>query len=161
MTRGIRISAFAYSKRFAADLQSAPPDVRQAVLEALRLLQANPQARSLRLHALVGMPKPSIWKIDVFANHAWQITFELSGTVAELKRLGTHKKIDRDPRWRMPGDHHEPHETPRKQSQAAQVRRSLALAAGNAGLVGQPVHDAPTAPRRADLGAQGCADAQG
>lgn len=44
------------------------------------------------------MPKPTVWKIDVFVSHAWQITFELNGTVAELKRLGTHKTIDRDPR---------------------------------------------------------------
>ena len=37
-------------------------------------------------------------EVDVYANHAWQVTFELNGTVAELKRLGTHKTIDRDPR---------------------------------------------------------------
>jgi hypothetical protein len=53
---------------------------------------------SLRLHPLTGLPKPTVWKIDVFANHAWQVTFELNGTTAELKRIGTHKSIDRDPR---------------------------------------------------------------
>lgn len=94
----ISVTGFAYSDRFASDLRSAPTEVQQAALEALRLLQANPGARSLRLHTLKGMPKPTIWKIDVFANHAWQITFELNGTVAELKRMGTHKAIDRDPR---------------------------------------------------------------
>lgn len=94
----ISVTGFAHSARFASDLRSAPTEVQQAALEALRLLQANPGARSLRLHPLKGMPKPTIWKIDVFANHAWQITFELNSTVAELKRLGTHKTIDRDPR---------------------------------------------------------------
>lgn len=31
-------------------------------------------------------------------DRSWQITFELNGTVAELKRIGTHRQIDRDPR---------------------------------------------------------------
>lgn len=98
MTRSIAVTGFAHSARFAADLRGVPPDVQRAALDALALLQANPSAKSLRLHPLKGMPKPTVWKIDVYANHAWQITFELNGTVAELKRLGTHKTIDRDPR---------------------------------------------------------------
>lgn len=94
----IAITGFAHSARFAADLRAAPVDVQQAALAALQQLQTHPSAKSLRLHPLKGMPKPTIWKIDVYANHAWQITFELNGGVAELKRLGTHKRIDRDPR---------------------------------------------------------------
>lgn len=98
MTRGIIITGFAYSERFRADLSGAPVDVVRAARSALQMLQTNPRARSLRLHPLTGLPKPTVWKIDVHANHSWQITFELNGTVAELKRLGTHKSIDRDPR---------------------------------------------------------------
>lgn len=98
MTRGINITGFAYSERFQADLSSLSVDVVRAAKDALKLLQTNPRARSLRLHTLTGMPKPTIWKIDIYANHAWQITFELNGTVAELKRIGTHKTIDRNPR---------------------------------------------------------------
>ncbi|WP_146033757.1 hypothetical protein [Alicycliphilus denitrificans] len=94
----ITITGLANSDRFASDLRSAPAEVQRAALEAIRLLQTNPGAKSLRLHNLKGMPKPTIWKIDVYANHAWQITFEMNGQVAELKRLGTHKTIDRDPR---------------------------------------------------------------
>lgn len=98
MTHSIVITGFAHSARFAADLRGAPPEVQRAALGALALLQTHPDARSLRLHTLKGMPKPTVWKIDVYSNHAWQITFELNGTVAELKRLGMHKSIDRDPR---------------------------------------------------------------
>lgn len=94
----LTVTGFANSDRFASDLRSAPAEVQRAALEALKLLQNNPGARSLRLHTLKGMPKPTIWKIDVYANHSWQITFEMNGQVAELKRLGTHKTIDRDPR---------------------------------------------------------------
>lgn len=94
----ITVREFAYSARFAADLKSAPADVQSAAKEALRRLQTNPAAKSLRLHPLKGVPKPAIWKIDVFANKSWQISFEMVGDRAELKRLGTHKSIDRDPR---------------------------------------------------------------
>jgi hypothetical protein len=68
---------------------------RQKCVEAV---DDQPWAKSLRLHQLTGYAKPAIWKIDVYANHSWQITFEMEGTTARLVRLATHKKIDRDPR---------------------------------------------------------------
>jgi len=38
--------------------------------------------------------KPGVWKIDVFSNHAWQLTFELAeGGIAKLCRLAMHKKL--------------------------------------------------------------------
>lgn len=98
MSRQIKIERFAFSERFQAELQKLQPDVIKAVKEALALLQNNPVAKSLRLHPLTGLPKPTVWKIDVFTNHSWQVTFELNGTTAELKRVSTHKSIDRDPR---------------------------------------------------------------
>lgn len=98
MTQGIVITAFAYSQRFQTKIQGLPPDVQQAAKEALDLLIKNPRAKSLRLHNLTGLPKPTMWKVDVYANHSWQITFEINGSVAELKRIGRHKSIDRDPR---------------------------------------------------------------
>jgi len=98
LTQEIRIERFAYSERFGSELRSLPPDVARATKDALELLLRNPRAKSLRLHPLTGLPKPTVWKIDVFANHAWQVTFELNGTKAELKRIGTHKSIDREHR---------------------------------------------------------------
>jgi mRNA-degrading endonuclease YafQ of YafQ-DinJ toxin-antitoxin module len=98
LTRDICIERFAYSERFRNELRSLKPDLIKAVKEALDLLKRNPRAKSLRLHPLTGLPKPTVWKIDVLPNHSWQVTFELNGTTAELKRIGTHKSIDRDPR---------------------------------------------------------------
>ena len=98
MSHQIKIDGFAYSERFKRDIRGVMPEVQEAVKAALKLLQANPRAKALRLHPLKGMPKPTVWKIDVFANHSWQVTFELNGSTAELKRIGTHKEIDRDPR---------------------------------------------------------------
>lgn len=94
----MQITGFAYTKKFRAEVESLDPDTRSALQEALKLLLENPQARRLRLHPLSGYGKPTIWKIDVYSNHSWQVTFELNGTVASLKRVATHSKIDRDPR---------------------------------------------------------------
>lgn len=98
MTRDFIITGFAFSARFRSEIARLPQDVVDAAQAALVLLMKNPRAASLRLHSLTGLPKPRLWKVDVFANHSWQITFELNGTVAELKRIGTHKSIDRSPR---------------------------------------------------------------
>jgi len=98
VTRTIKIESFAYSVRFQAEFQKLQPEVLVAAKAALELLKTNPEARTLRLHTLTGLPKPTVWKIDVFANHSCQITFELNGTTAELKRIASHKSIDRAPR---------------------------------------------------------------
>lgn len=94
----MQITEFARTKRFESDVKGLDHETAQALVEALKLLQANPRAKRLRLHTLSGYGKPTIWKIDVFANRSWQVTFELTGSVASLKRIATHKAIDRDPR---------------------------------------------------------------
>ncbi len=98
MSLRIQVERFAYSERFKDEFQKLEPSVQAAAKDALDTLLRHPQAKSLRLHPLTGLPKPTVWKIDVFANHSWQITFELNGSTAELKRIATHKTIDRDPR---------------------------------------------------------------
>ncbi len=93
------VVGFRHTDRFAKDLRAAPPEVKKAAQEALSRLKTTPRARTLRLHPLHGFGKPTVWKIDVVANHAWQITFEMEASnVAKLCRLATHKKIDLDPR---------------------------------------------------------------
>jgi hypothetical protein len=58
-----------------------------------------PFLKVLRLHALSGFGKPSVYKIDVLSNHSWQISFELeAGGIVRLCRLAPHKRIDGDPR---------------------------------------------------------------
>lgn len=98
MATGVTVTAFRYSERFKAEFKALAPDVQTASKEALDLLLTHPSAKTLRLHTLTGFKKPTIFKIDVFTNKSWQITFELNGGVAELKRVSTHKSIDRAPR---------------------------------------------------------------
>jgi hypothetical protein len=80
---------------FIADYKNASLDVRRGVDRALQMLQKNPQAKSLRLHRMKwgGL---SIFKIDVFSNHSWQISFELENETVTLRRLARHKDMDRE-----------------------------------------------------------------
>jgi len=98
MTGTLHIARFDLSKRFLSDVRALPENVRSAANTALKLLKQNPRAKSLRLHTLKGTRKPTIWKIDVLPNHSWQIAFEMDGTTAVLRRIGTHRDIDRRPR---------------------------------------------------------------
>ena len=56
-----------------------------------------PIPRSLRLHALSGYKNPKVFTIDVTSNHAYKISLEIDGQTANLRRIGTHKVLDRAP----------------------------------------------------------------
>lgn len=93
----IKIDGFDYRRTFERDLKKAPQDVQREIEGVLNDLLKYPQPRKLRFHSLNGFFNPKIFKIDVFSNKSWQITFEMDGKVAILRRLGTHKEIDRSP----------------------------------------------------------------
>lgn len=94
----LQVSGTRRTDRFDTDVRSVPIDIARAAEAARKTLLRNSQSGGLRLHPLKGYPKPTIFKIDVTPNRAWQITFELDGTIAVLLRLATHKTLDRDPR---------------------------------------------------------------
>lgn len=94
----LKVTQFQPAGCFERDLKRAPADVQADAQVALNELLANSAAGALRLHSLKGYPKPTIFKIDLRADHSWQITFEVDGETAVLLRLGTHRQLDRRPR---------------------------------------------------------------
>jgi hypothetical protein len=84
-------------KSFQNSYSALPEEVKAAFKEAYRLLLQDPQPKKLRLEKLSGYKKPGIYTIHVTANHSHKLSFELVGDVAELRRIGTHKEIDRTP----------------------------------------------------------------
>jgi mRNA-degrading endonuclease YafQ of YafQ-DinJ toxin-antitoxin module len=92
------IRDFRYTDRFKQDFKALDLVQQEATGAALERLLANPRANSLRLHTLRGFGKPTIYKIDVDPNHAYQVSFTLDGQCAHLLRVGTHRELDRDPR---------------------------------------------------------------
>lgn len=85
-----------WSETFKRDYRKAPVSVQAQAREILGKLEATPSAQSLRLHPLNSY-RPTIYKIDVFTNRSWQISFNLEGTEVTLRRLSTHKAMDRNP----------------------------------------------------------------
>lgn len=57
----------------------------------------DPIPTSRRLHRLAGFNNPKVYTIDVFSNHSYKISLEIEGDTATLRRVGTHKVIDRSP----------------------------------------------------------------
>ncbi len=76
-------------------MKALAPDIRNAAKEAIRDLLKHPIPASLRLHALHGYRNPKVFTIDVLPNHAYKISLEIDGQRANLRRVGTHKLIDR------------------------------------------------------------------
>lgn len=94
---GIEIDNFDYRLTFQRDLKKSPTEVRRVIEQVLDDLLKYPQPKKLRFHSLNGFFDPKIFKIDVFPNKSWQITFEMDGRTALLRRLATHREIDRSP----------------------------------------------------------------
>jgi mRNA-degrading endonuclease YafQ of YafQ-DinJ toxin-antitoxin module len=92
-----RISIIKYKKKFEKDMKALPPDILEAAKAAIADLGRKPIPNSRRLHSLSGYKNPKVFVIDVTSNHAWQITLEIDGETATLRRVNTHKEIDHSP----------------------------------------------------------------
>lgn len=93
---GSRFSGTRATKAFKRDLKRAPPNIRQAARTAIEDLIAGRSAGKHRMHSLGGY-YPTIYKIDVFSNRSWQISFNIDGAVLVLRRLAPHRVMDRSP----------------------------------------------------------------
>lgn len=96
------------TERFKQDYKRAPPEVKTAAEKILRDMLGGPVGR-MRMHSLNAY-YPTIHKVDVFSNKSWQISFVVENSVelndegieekrvtAALRRLATHKDMDRNP----------------------------------------------------------------
>lgn len=90
-----KIEEFWFSDRFKREYKRAQPNIRAAADGVFKNLMHDPDSH--RCHGLKGY-KPTVYVADLFPNHSWQITFEMVGAAAHLKRIATHSQIDRDPR---------------------------------------------------------------
>ena len=92
-----KITSLTRNEKFDSDFKSLPKNIQEAAKEAIRDLLKDPIPRSLRLHALSGYKNPKVFTIDVTSNHAYKISLEITGPKANLRRIGTHKVLDRAP----------------------------------------------------------------
>lgn len=82
---------------FKRELKKLPDVVQKNSRQAMRDLLSYPQPKKLRLEKLQGNNKPPIYTIHANPNHSHKISFEIEGDVAIMRKIGTHKEIDRSP----------------------------------------------------------------
>lgn len=78
-------------------LKKLPVEIKDQAKEALKKLLDDPQPKSIRLEKLSGYKRPDIYTIHATANHSHKISFELEGECAVMRRIDTHKRIDKTP----------------------------------------------------------------
>lgn len=81
---------------FVAAYLKLAPDVRAAVGECINDLERDPIPSSRRPHSVTPRgQRPVIYTVDVFSNKSYKLSYHIEGRVAVLRRVGTHKQIDR------------------------------------------------------------------
>lgn len=82
---------------FQNSLRKLPENIRSEARQALKDLIKHPQPGYLKLEKLSGYKRPDIYTIHFTGNNSHKMSFELDGDKALLRKVGTHKKIDRAP----------------------------------------------------------------
>ncbi len=95
MTRANAIRRTDWSPTFTNDYEKLPDNIKLLVLQALKDLCREHIPARLRLHPLGGYRNPKVYTIDVAGNHAYKASLSIDGETARLRRVGTHKQIDR------------------------------------------------------------------
>ena len=87
--------SFAPTKAFERDVKRLDAPQRQAVRDCIDDLMKDPVPGARRLH-LLNPKRAGIYSVDLYTNTTtYKLTFTLDGTHATLRRVGTHKEIDR------------------------------------------------------------------
>lgn len=97
MTRKNRIQRVELLDAFRRDFGRLSPDLQSEVEAAIRDLVKDPLPAARRIEKLGGFRNPDIYTVHVTRNHSHKLSFELRGAVAVLRRIATHKIIDRAP----------------------------------------------------------------
>ncbi|MGN4069454.1 hypothetical protein ACS0Y7_33135 [Burkholderia gladioli] len=83
--------------RFKKDYDSLTADLKASVDAAIVDLFKDPIPPGRRFHSLGGYKNPRLFTIDVTPNKAYKISLEISGSCATLRRIASHRVIDRAP----------------------------------------------------------------
>ena len=86
------------TQAFEKDFAGFPGDIQRAILGCIRDLEQEPIPAGRRVHSVSAKgKKPTIYSADVTSNKSYKLTFHIEQRVAYLRRVATHKQIDRSP----------------------------------------------------------------
>jgi mRNA-degrading endonuclease RelE of RelBE toxin-antitoxin system len=86
------------TEKFIRDYKSLPLDIQKQVDACIVELGFDPIPNSRRPHSVSAKgQKPTVYTVDVTSNKAYKLSFQVANHVAILRRVGTHKQLDRSP----------------------------------------------------------------
>ncbi len=82
---------------FQRDYQRLAPNIQEEVNRCVLDVETrDPLPAGRRPHSVTPRGvKPTIYTLDVTANKAYKLSFHLDGHIAILRRVATHRQIDR------------------------------------------------------------------
>lgn len=86
-----------FTDPFKKQYKKLEPSLRAAAQQAFKDMYKDPLPASLRFHSLNGYKNPRLFTVDVCSNKSHKISFEIDGETAILRKIATHKEIDRSP----------------------------------------------------------------
>lgn len=92
---GVQITRWRKSKRFHRDYSDLEVTLKDTVDQKLQDLSISPFPAGLRFEKLKSYSNPDIYTIHVTGNY--KVSMEIDGSVALLRRVGSHDEIDRQP----------------------------------------------------------------
>lgn len=85
----------ALTERFKKDYKKLSPDLQKAVDDCITDLAKDPIPASRRAHRINTGQFPKVFSLDVTSNKSHKLSFEIDGNQAVLRRVDTHREIDR------------------------------------------------------------------
>lgn len=85
-----------YTDAFKKDFARLSPDIQKLAKDCIADILKDPIPGARRAHNITPRgKKPTIYSVDVTPNKAYKLSFHLDGELAVLRRVGTHRAIDR------------------------------------------------------------------
>lgn len=80
---------------FKRDFKSLDQNLQEEVKKAIKDLGLATIPASRRFHC-VDQNRPKVYTVDITSNKSHKMSFEINGTGVTLRRVGTHREIDRN-----------------------------------------------------------------
>ncbi len=86
-----------FTEAFKKDFSRLAPEIQKLAKECIDDILKDPIPGVRRPHNVTPRgKKPTVYTADVTDNKAYKLSFHMDGRVAVLRRVGTHKSIDRN-----------------------------------------------------------------
>ncbi len=89
-------TSISFTEGFKRDYSKLPPNIRELADGCMKDILQDPIPGARRAHSVTPRGhKPTVYTVDVTANKAYKLSFHIEGCTAILRRVDTHKAIDR------------------------------------------------------------------